>query len=298
MAKLTLEAVGACGVSCVRSGEDYRCGRRASTGTINQDGRSPARFAQQRVDGVAFRRLWGRRLLVQVPGELRAWWPSRSRRSGEPAACRRPSRSQGTRAGRAAARRSTPLSALRSRFSRARSTRTSLAPGERVEALIQATLGCGPVLVERVLVSDDIRAETTRALSAPAGLGAHAASGLLKRDANALLEVASNPLRSRRSPPPSRPTARAPARCLRRDHEANDHRCGRRPWSSVSPKAAVLQVRRHKTHYRPRRERTYSPPQNCRASRHPKPSPRFLSSRRLGQRATAPRRRVVWPYPW
>jgi hypothetical protein len=45
-----------------------------------------------------------------------------------------------------------------------------------------------------VLVSEDIRAETTRALSAPPVWKAHAAGGLLKRDANALLEVASQPL--------------------------------------------------------------------------------------------------------
>src|SRR5450755_4932116 len=43
-----------------------------------------------------------------------------------------------------------------------RAKRTNLVgPAERVDALIQAALGCRPML-ERVLVGDDIRAETTR----------------------------------------------------------------------------------------------------------------------------------------
>jgi hypothetical protein len=62
-----------------------------------------------------------------------------------------------------------------------RAKRTDLVgPGERVEALIQAALGCCPVLVERVLVSDDIRAETTRALTARPVWKAHAAGGFLR----------------------------------------------------------------------------------------------------------------------
>ena len=44
-----------------------------------------------------------------------------------------------------------------------RSSRTNLVRrAERVHALIQAALGCRPMLVERILVGDDIRAETTR----------------------------------------------------------------------------------------------------------------------------------------
>jgi hypothetical protein len=44
-----------------------------------------------------------------------------------------------------------------------RAKRTNLVRrAERVDALIQAALGCRPMLVERVLAGGDIRAETGR----------------------------------------------------------------------------------------------------------------------------------------
>ena len=60
-----------------------------------------------------------------------------------------------------------------------RAKRTNLVgPAERVDALIQAALGCRP-MVERVLVADDIRAETTRCRT-PGGLPARGTGVLLK----------------------------------------------------------------------------------------------------------------------
>jgi hypothetical protein len=75
---------------------------------------------------------------------------------------------------------------------------------KRVHALIQVALGCHPVL-ERVLVGDDIGAETARAPSAPRAETpapkARCSSGTSPRSSR----LQDNPVRSRPSPPPLRP---------------------------------------------------------------------------------------------
>ena len=55
--------------------------------------------------------------------------------------------------------------ALRSRLSLGAKRSGLVGPGERVQALVQAALGCCPVLVERAVVGGDIRVETARARS-------------------------------------------------------------------------------------------------------------------------------------
>src|SRR5450755_156301 len=88
-----------------------------------------------------------------------------------------------------------------------RAKRTNLVrPAERVHALIQAALGCHPVLVARALVREDTRPETTRAPSTPPAWtptpNTRCSSGTPMRSSRSQ----ANPLPSRPpSPPPLRP---------------------------------------------------------------------------------------------